>query len=324
MKYSVSVILPLYNVGEYIERCLYSLFKQTLESIEFIFVDDNSSDDSILKLEKMLESFANRGNDVKIIRHTVHQGLASSRNSGLRVASGEYIFHCDSDDWLQLEALEEMYNFIKSQDAAIVWTDFYATLNNKELLCVEYLEGDKSSCIRAMMREDMHGAVWNKMYKRSLFSDYGIKFPEGVFLWEDLYTNIKLFYYADKVVYLPKAFYHYNHSKKSSKGSFLYSDKNQENILVITGLMIDFLKTKHADVSPKDITMLKLATKQKLLFSTEKSKFKDWRLLYPESNKSIMSYKNLPIHLRILGWSSWKGFWFIISLWIKIKKMKDD
>ncbi|MCL1671536.1 glycosyltransferase family 2 protein [Elizabethkingia ursingii] len=322
MKYSVSVIIPIYNVAEYIERCAYSLFKQTLASIEFIFVDDKSPDDSISRVEKILEGFSNRKNDVKIIRHGTNKGLPSARNSGLKVARGEYIFHCDSDDWIQMDAIEEMYNFIKSRDADIIWTDFYYSLKDYELLAVQNLEGDKNVCIRAMMREGMHGAVWNKMYKRSLFSEYAIEFPDGVSMWEDLYTNIMLFYYGNKVAYFPKAFYHYNQCNSSSIGSGGYSDKKLKEIIINTDSIIDFLDRKQADVSENDINMLKLASKQTLLFTTDKSKFKEWTLLYPESNRNIMGYKSLPIHLRLLGWSSWKGLWFIVSLWTIIKKVK--
>ena len=107
----VSVIVPIYNVEKYFERCICSLFQQTLVDVEFIFIDDASCDDSINILYKYIKSFPSKR--VTIVKHKSNQGLAAARNSGLNVAIGEYIFNCDSDDWLENNALEELYNIAK-------------------------------------------------------------------------------------------------------------------------------------------------------------------------------------------------------------------
>lgn len=107
----ISVIIPIYNVERFITRCAISLMKQTLkEDVEFIFVDDATPDRSIDLLQEVINQYPERRNQVRLIRHAKNKGLPAARNSGLKVAVGEYIFHCDSDDWLELDMLETLYD----------------------------------------------------------------------------------------------------------------------------------------------------------------------------------------------------------------------
>lgn len=116
----VSVIIPIYNVAAYIARCVRSLLGQTLDDVEFIFVDDCSSDDSIFILEAVIKEFPKRAETIKLIRHSQNMGLPAARNSGLEMAEGEYIFHCDSDDWLESTALENLY-YVAQQKTQILY-----------------------------------------------------------------------------------------------------------------------------------------------------------------------------------------------------------
>ena len=96
----VSVVVPIYNVSQYIERCVRSLFEQTLQDIEYIFVNDCTPDASIAILEKLMEEYPARKKQSQVIHHEKNQGLACSRIDGVKVATGKYIIHCDSDDWV--------------------------------------------------------------------------------------------------------------------------------------------------------------------------------------------------------------------------------
>jgi len=95
----VSVIVPIYNVEGYIEKCVRTLFEQTYQNIEYIFVDDCSPDNSVNILEIVLEEYPDRKNQVHIVRHEINKGSASSRNTGLDLVNGEYIMFADSDDY---------------------------------------------------------------------------------------------------------------------------------------------------------------------------------------------------------------------------------
>lgn len=112
----ISVIIPVYGVERYIEQCACSLFEQTMQDgIEFIFVDDCSPDKSIEILENVLREYPHREQQVKIIRHTENQGLGGARKTGMEYATGEYIIHCDSDDWVEPECMKRFIEKLRKK-----------------------------------------------------------------------------------------------------------------------------------------------------------------------------------------------------------------
>ena len=120
MKPLVSVIVPVYNVEKFIGECVRSLFAQTLEEVEFIFVNDCTPDESMEVVRKIMEEFPGRANAVKFVDKSQNQGLPAARKSGLEVAEGAYIAHCDSDDWMESNMLERMYLEARAYDADAV------------------------------------------------------------------------------------------------------------------------------------------------------------------------------------------------------------
>ena len=133
-KNKVSVIIPIFKVRDFIERCAVSLFEQTLKEVEYIFVDDASPDDSIKVLKSCIERYPERQARTTILTHEHNQGLPAARNTGLAAASGEYVFHCDSDDYVERNMLEEMYEAAKAKDADMAYCDFYLTFEKNERL----------------------------------------------------------------------------------------------------------------------------------------------------------------------------------------------
>ena len=117
----VSIIIPIFKVRNFIERCVCSLFEQTLKDVEYIFVDDASPDDSIDILKSCIDRYQERKNQVTILTHEQNQGLPAARNTGLAVATGEYVFHCDSDDFVEKDMLEVMYKAAKEKHADMVY-----------------------------------------------------------------------------------------------------------------------------------------------------------------------------------------------------------
>ena len=118
-KVAVSVIVPVYKVEAFIGRCIRSLMEQTLREVEFIIVDDCSPDRSIAVAEAVMQNYPERHAQVHLIHHEVNKGLPAARNTGLAVAKGEYVFHCDSDDFIEPVMLEKLYDEAKRQDADI-------------------------------------------------------------------------------------------------------------------------------------------------------------------------------------------------------------
>ena len=203
----VSVIVPFYNVEKYIERCAVSLLSQTLKEIEILFIDDASPDRSRAILERVLLSYP--GNSARIITHPVNKGLPAARNTGLSVASGDYIYHCDSDDWVETDMLEKMHALALEKEADIVYSDFYLTFPGGE----RYMRNPDFSTAEEMLTKGflsgkMKFNVWNKLVKRSIYFDNRISFPDGYGMGEDT-TMILLAAKSKRVAYLPEAMYHY-------------------------------------------------------------------------------------------------------------------
>ena len=117
----VSVCIPVYGVEKYIEKCARTLFEQTLQEIEYIFVDDCTQDRSMEILQKVLEEYPHRKAQVKIIHHEKNGGLVAARNTALKHVSGEYVIHCDPDDWVELDLYEIMYHEAVAQGADMVY-----------------------------------------------------------------------------------------------------------------------------------------------------------------------------------------------------------
>ncbi|MCT3960284.1 glycosyltransferase family 2 protein [Elizabethkingia anophelis] len=322
MQYKVSLIVPVYKVEAYIETCVRSIFDQTFKSLQIIFIDDCGLDSSIDIINNTLSEYPNREKDVLILKNDKNEGASFSRNIGLANATGKYIAFCDADDWIEKNTIEIMYRTIESEYGDIVWTDFYYTSLEDEILQIQNIKEKKEDCIKALMCEKMHGALWNKMYRRGLFFENKISFPEGKDMWEDLYTNVRLFSFAKKVTYLSEAFYHYIQYNSHSIGSSL-SEKKLQDIIENTNATELFLKENNIlQTYESEVYFLKLAAKQTLLFTCEKENFKKWIYIYPESNKYIMKFKSLSLHLRLLGWAALNRIWILIDLWIFMKHNK--
>ena len=148
---SVSVVIPVFKVRNFIERCATSLFEQTLEDVEYIFVDDASPDDSIEILKECLERYPKRKAQVQILTHEQNKGLPAARNTGLAVATGEYVFHCDSDDWVESTMLEDLYVTAIQNSADIVWCDWYLSFAQNERYMRQPAYSRLDDALRAML-----------------------------------------------------------------------------------------------------------------------------------------------------------------------------
>lgn len=129
MNYNISVIIPIYNVEQYIERCLYTLFNQTLMDIEYIFVDDASTDNSIKLVEQILNNYPKREKNVKLLRFNKYKGVAEAKKIGILNSTGEYIIHCDLDDYIELDMYKVMYMEAINKKVDIVSCNYWIENN---------------------------------------------------------------------------------------------------------------------------------------------------------------------------------------------------
>ena len=206
----VSIVIPTYKVEKYIERCARSLFEQTLDSIEYVFVDDCAPDNSIAVMQKVLEEYPHRKEQVKIIRHEVNQGVGAARNHGVAACTGDYIIHCDPDDWVDLNMYEAMYNKAIETDADMVYCDYIA--EKDDCVSKKIVKPKKFSNVDAYIKNNFGfqlNSLCTKLYKREIALAQTLYIPDHICMGEDLLRNIQMLVNCRKMVYIPDVFYHY-------------------------------------------------------------------------------------------------------------------
>lgn len=212
----VSILVPIYNVEKYIERCAISLFEQTYNNIEYIFVDDKGADTSIELLKKVIAKYPERAEDVKIIDHIHNRGLAAARNTAIDNATGKYIIHVDSDDFIEKDLVEKCIVCQKSSSADIVLFGFNHLLSDRSYVELQDVTGSKDEYINKLILRETAVCVCGAMYKRSLYLDNGINAIEGLNMGEDYVTKPRLVYFSDKIASLNIPLYNYVHYNESS------------------------------------------------------------------------------------------------------------
>ena len=195
----VSVIVPVYNVEKYIEKCLQSLTNQTLQDIEIIIVNDGSKDNS----KKIVESFMEKFPQKIIYLEKTNGGLSDARNYAIPYATGEYIAFLDSDDYIEVDMYEKMYEIAKKENSDLVECDFYWEYPKKIKEDVGQVYYDKKE-----MLEKVRVVAWNKLIRKSILEKTKIIFPKG-YRYEDVEFTYKLIPHLNKVSFLKKPCIHY-------------------------------------------------------------------------------------------------------------------
>lgn len=210
----VSVIIPVYGVEKYIERCARSLFEQTLDDIEYIFVDDCTKDNSINVLERVVEDYPNRKSQVTIIHHDVNKGLPQARKTGVEASHGDYIVHCDSDDWVDTGMYHSMYEKAIEEHADVVLCDYYVHDGNKILKTIQGCHDTEPGVFTVnLLSQKDPWSLWNKMFRKTIYHKK-MTFPEGN-MGEDMALCSQLILSCDKIAYIDKPFYYYNKNMDS-------------------------------------------------------------------------------------------------------------
>lgn len=309
----VSVIVPIYRVERFIVRCARSLLEQTLAEAEFIFVDDASPDDSFRLLQEEIARHPERNGQVKLVRHEKNLGLPAARNSGLAAARGEYVFHCDSDDFVDREMLDQLYRAAAAADADIVWCDWWLSFEKNERYMKQPDYATPFDALKGMLSGVMKFNVWNKFVRRRLYEEHQIRFPAGYGMGEDM-TMMRLFARARKVTCLPQAFYHYV-QLNGSAFSKTYSDKHLEELRHNVSLLTEDLCRLFGNRLEKELAFFKLDVKFPFLISDDPRKHALWQSWYPEANRYIMRNSALSLRSRCLQWLAWKRQFWVVRLY---------
>lgn len=217
----VSIIIPIYNIAEYLPRCLDSVLSQTLKNIEVLLIDDGSTDGS----ERICDEYAERDNRVKVF-HLENGGVSRARNFGISAATGDYIGFVDADDWIEADMFSSLVSSADTHNTDIVICDCYTA-------CGDSLELDTFSKIEEGVFDKSHikpecliqfaGVAWRCIYKRCLLEKYSVSFPLDMKISEDRVFNVYAFGFADSIYYLKKPLY-YRFVREGSAVNKYYND----------------------------------------------------------------------------------------------------
>lgn len=236
----VSILVPVYGVERYIVRCARSLFEQSYQDLEFIFVNDCTQDRSIELLYEVIKEYPERRDAVKIINHQNNGGLAASRNTGLDHSTGEFVVCVDSDDWLASDSIELLVTKQQENDADMVSGHRLVHFENSEVLLPEREYEDKEQMTLQMMQHTWDHFVTGRLFRRSLFVDNGLRWQEGYDVAEDRYIMTLLAYHTKVFDTVDSVVYHYergnvNALTKAIDGGRVMRNNKQEygNVLFL-------------------------------------------------------------------------------------------
>ncbi len=289
----LSVVIPVYGVEKYIERCARSLFEQTLDDIEYIFVDDCTPDKSIEILNAIIEEyrprFAREKKTLRIVRMPTNSGLAAVRRHGIQFCTGEYIIHCDSDDWVETDMYELMYNEAKRIDADMVFCGYRTTDGVNVQQEYYHTHTDKDEILRSMLTMAESWSTWTKICKKSLYVE-GIIYPQYA-MGEDMVLILQIVLKSNKFGIVNKVLYNYYSNPASitknqiADTQFRHRVEATRNVSIVLSVFDSYGLT---DKYSKELLMLKYQQKRQAAHLAIQKKYsKAWLSIFPEIDSKV-------------------------------------
>lgn len=207
----VSILVPVYKVELYIERCARSMFEQTYQNLEYVFVDDGTPDSSIQVLERVINDYPQRADQTHIIHHKCNLGLAAARNTLIANCTGTFICHVDSDDWLERNAIELLVNKQMETGADIVTGQGLIHDEKGKRPCKDGGQGmNRDELLQNLLNHRCLTVLWMRLIRKSLYIDYHIECDYRYHFGEDFQILPQLVWYARSVSSIASVIYHYN------------------------------------------------------------------------------------------------------------------
>ena len=220
----ITIGIPLYNTEKYLRKCLDSIINQNFSDIEIIIVNDCSPDNSII----IAREYQERDNRIVIIEHKKNLGLGGARNTVIRNAMAEYICFVDSDDWIEHSMFETLYNLIKIEKSEMAVCSYNFIMGKqiikRRMFVKRTIKKKKKTFFQEWIEDStfIDHMTWNKLYKKSLFTENNITFPEHIY-HQDLATIPRVIHFCDKISFSDKTLYNWN--QRSNSTTFSISRK---------------------------------------------------------------------------------------------------
>lgn len=289
---TISVIIPVYNVEKYIEECLNSVTNQTYTNLEIICIDDCGTDNSI----KIVEEFAKKDNRIKIIYNEKNKGLVFTRKTGLNNSTGEYIGFVDSDDFVDLNYFETMFNKIIETNLEIVQNNniyFYFNENKKQKKSYKHKTNNTIYEINSENIKYITNSVWNKLYKKDFLIKNNISCPENIIMGEDKCFTYNCIIHTKNIALFDGGNYYYRQNNNSITNKYKQNNDIINCIKYITNLIIKNNKQNIIPIPFNDLknNLGKSSNKNKLLLEIKEFFIGINQIV--EDNKNLYDKKNL-------------------------------
>lgn len=278
MPAKVSVIIPVYGAEKTIGKCAESLFSQTLDEIEYIFVNDCTPDRSMEVLQTVSERYPARKGQIRIVDMPVNSKQAAARNAGLLYATGDYVIHCDPDDWIDIKLYQEMYEMAVREDLDIVSCDYI----------VENIDGSSQLCNLAQYTTPIEAFKCPRFYsmslclhmvRRDIIRDNKLTFTHGINFSEDACFLTRVFVFGHTMGHIGNNFYHYRKSEQSITASQTKPHIVSQRIAGIND-MCDFLRRN--GYNPDSFDLISRQKRDIKNLFLKKDTLDKWVKLFPE------------------------------------------
>lgn len=310
----ISVIVPVYKVEKYLNKCIESIVNQTYKNLEIILVDDGSPDEC----GKICDNYAQKDMRIKVI-HKENGGLSDARNAGINISNGKYISFIDSDDYIDLEYLELLYKTIKKDKSDMAISSHKVIYENGTILekatKEESILEPKEVLKRILYDDGIDLSAWAKLYKIELFEE--IRYPKGR-LFEDAATTYKLVDKCKKISIISKSTYNYI-IRGNSITNVNFSEKKMD-LIISTEEMCNYIKKKYPDLEEaanRRLMYAYLSTLTQLIKSNKRNKSVEKRLYgyIKQNSKMILKDKNVPRRDKVAIISIKFGLGFYKIIW---------
>ena len=252
----ISVIVPIYNIEQYVGFCIESIIKQTYTNLEIILVDDGSTD----RCPALCDLYASKDSRIKVI-HKANGGLVSARKAGVSIAKGEYIAHVDGDDWVEPTYYEKLVDVAVKNDADIVCAGYCRDFFEESVRCNDSFASGlyqgaeldmlhrKMICFDEPYKVGITTYVWNKLFKASIAKDTQLSVDEVITIGEDAAVTYPAFLLANRVYISDDCLYHY----RQREGSMLKLQDNQDTTRIKLKALYTYLKSKICSIKNNDL-----------------------------------------------------------------------
>lgn len=303
---NVSVVVPVYNAEEYLNRCVDSLLKQTLKEIEIILVDDGSTDSS----SQICDEYAKNNSNIKVL-HLENGGPARARNKGIEIATGEYIGFADSDDYCHPEQFEKLYQNAKDNNSDIAMCSFFVdSVKGLEPIIIPFKPlynsnaEIKNDVIKCFYGEYVHGlnSLWIKIFRRSLLNDNNIRMDETLKRAEDMWFVFDVLKVSNVFSYINDNLYYYY----QNESSIMHNSKNDSYEYWVRNRKRLLKENEEFDFEIDNNLFYKDFIYKTIMFCRDKIKVNEFDVFKAVVNDEFFNVAikfddNLPIHIRLIN-----------------------